>query len=115
MAAELTFDTSLGVPVAAGTVGINYYEECTGTPEIEVFRVTSDASGDYFFSRKFHKIKSFMVQNHGATFATGTLAAGVDPPKIVVTDGTATTSAAKFTITHTATKEVFSIIVIGDL
>jgi len=114
MAAELTFNTSLGVPQPAGTVGINYYVEAPGTPEIEVYRVTSDATGDYFFSRRFKKVKSFMVQNHGATFATGTLASGVDPPKIVLTQGTSTAS-AKFTITHTATEEVFSIIVIGEL
>ena len=111
MAAELTFDTALGIPQADGTVGINAYCENPGIPEIEVFRVTSDASGDYFFSRRFKKIKSVLIQNHGATFATG---AARDPPKLTITQGSATAT-GKLTITHTTTEEVFSVIVFGEI
>ncbi len=108
-AAELTM-AGTGLVQAAGTKGINYYDETPGSPNKEVFRVTSDASLDYFFSRKFEKIKGVIVQNHGATFNTGSK----DQPKITVTQGTSG-SAAKITITHTATEEVFSFVIYGDL
>ena len=108
--AELTFNTSLGVPVTSGD-GIYYYTEVPGTPEIEHFRVRSSVNGDFFFSRRFSKIKAISVQNHGATFATGV---SRDPPKIVITDGTSG-GAAKITINHTATAEFFSIRIIGEL
>ena len=52
-----------------------------------------------------------MVQNHGATFATGV---SRDPPKITVTQGTAN-APAKITISHTATSECFSIRLMGDM
>jgi hypothetical protein len=113
-AAQLTFDTSgagIGQPVVAPTKGINFYEELPGNNEIEIFRVTSDANGDWFFSRKFYYVKSVMVQNHGATFATGVAR---DPPKIVVTQGNAN-APAKITINHSGTDECFSIILIGDM
>lgn len=106
-AAELTFDTSgagIGQPVVSGK-GINEYLEIPGDPTIEHFRVTSDSNGDWFYSRRFHKIRSVMVQNHGATFATGV---SRDPPKITVTQGTKG-NPAKITINHTATSECFSI------
>lgn len=111
--AELTFDTSLGVPVTSGD-GIYYYTEIPGTPEIEVYRVRSSVDGDFILSRRLNKIKSIMIQNHGATFATGGLTAGADPPKTVITQGT-NTSSAKITINHSATAEFFSIIVFGEL
>ena len=99
-----------GLEQADGTVGINGYIECPGDPSIESFRVTSDASGDYFYSRKFEKIKTPLVQNHGANFNSATK----DQPKIVVTQGT-NGNAAKITIYHTGTKEVFSFIIFGDM
>ena len=108
--AELTFDTSLGVPKTSGD-GIYYYSEIPGTPEIEHFRIKSSVNGDFFFSRRFQKIKVISVQNHGATFATGV---SRDPPKIVITQGSATAN-AKITINHTATAEFFSIRIIGEL
>ncbi len=108
--AELTFNTSLGIPKTSGD-GIYYYIEVPGTPEIEVFRVRSSVNGDFFFSRRFHKIKSVQVQNHGATFATGVAR---DPPKIVITQGSKGNT-AKITLNHTATAEFFSIILYGEL
>ncbi len=107
--AELTM-AGVGLVQAAGTKGINYYDECPGNPNIEYIRVTSDADGDFFYSRKFEKIKTPLVQNHGATFNTGSK----DQPKIVVTQGT-NGKAAKITINHTATEEVFSFIIFGDM
>ena len=114
VAAELVMNSATGVPFPDGTKGITGYIEVTGTPEIEVIRVHADASGDYFYSRKFKKIKSFMVQNHGASMATGV---SRDPPKVVVTNAGDTSSGttAKFTITHTATDETFSFIIFGEL
>ena len=108
--AELTFNTSLGIPKTSGD-GIYAYIEAQGSPEIEVFRVKSSNASDWFFSRRFKKIKSIMIQNHGATFATGVAR---DPPKVIATQGTATAN-AKVTITHTATAEFFSVIVFGEL
>lgn len=109
--AELTFNTSLGVPYTGANDGIHYYAEVPGTPEIEVYRVRSSADGDFLFSRRFSKIKAIQIQNHGASFATGV---SRDPPKTVITQGTATSS-AKITINHDTTTEVFSIIVYGEL
>ena len=62
MAVELTM-AGVGIVQADGTVGINYYDEVPGNPQIENIRVTSDANGDYFYSRKFEKIKTPLVQN----------------------------------------------------
>ena len=109
MAVELTM-AGTGLEVADGTVGINGYIECPGDPSIEVFRVTSETNGDYFYSRKFEKIKTPLVHNHGATFNTGSR----DSPKIVVTQGT-DGKAAKITIYHDTTEEVFSFIIFGDM
>ena len=107
--AELTM-VGTGLVQLAGTKGINYYDECPGNPQIECIRVTSDASGDYFFSRKFDKIKTVSVQQHGATFNTGS----IDSPKVVVTQG-ADGKAAKITIYHDDTEEVFSFVIFGDM
>ena len=92
------------------TLTVNDNLEIPGSPEMEVVRVTSTATGDAYQSRRFYMIKGFSVQNHGATFATGTLA---DPPKVVLTQGTATNSAT-LTITHTGSAEVFSLIIWGE-
>ena len=107
--AELEFDTSLGVPVTSGD-GIYHYTEIPPHFEIEAFRVRSSVNGDFFFSRRFSKIKTFMVQNHGATFASGVVR---DPPKVVITQGT-NGGAAKITINHTATAEFFSFFIWGE-
>ena len=109
-AAELVF-TSEGIPFADGTKGITGYVEIPGTPEIEVIRVHADASGDYFYSKRFQKIKTVMVQNHGNGMTTGV---SRDPPKVVVTQGGANAN-AKVTIYHTATDETFSFIIWGEL
>lgn len=110
-AAELTM-AGVGQVQAAGTKGIAAWMETPGNPQIEVFRVNSDASGDYFFSRKFIKVKSFAVQNHGLTYATGKR----DAPRIVLQQGNeATTTPAKFTIYHSASEEIFSFIIVGDI
>lgn len=103
MAAANLAMASSGQVQPVGTKGINAYLELPGTAQVEVFRVTSDASGDWFFSRKFQKIKSVMVQNHGANIGTG----ATDPPQLTISDN-------KITITHTASTEVFSIIIWGD-
>ncbi len=99
-----------GLVQAAGTKGINEYIENPGNPQIEAFRVTSDANGDYFFSRKFEKIKTVSIQNHGANLNTGS----IDQPKVILTQGT-NGKAAKIEIFHTATEEVFSVIIFGDI
>lgn len=114
-AAELTFNTSLGVPQPAGTKGINEYLEITGAPELEIFQVFSDFTGDFFFSRRFQKIKALMVQSHGATFATGGSGISKDPPKLTVTQGTKDGPNAKITITKSNANESFSIYVFGEL
>ena len=108
-AAELTM-AGAGIVQLVTVKGINGYVECPGDPSIEAFNVTSDADGDYFFSRKFEKIKTPLVCNHGDTLNE----ARIDQPKIVVTQGT-NGKAAKITINHTSTKEVFSFIIFGDL
>ena len=113
-AAELVMNGTTGVPFPDGTKGITGYVEPTGHPEMEVIRVHSDYTEDYFYSRKFKKIKALSVQNHGASMATGV---SRDPPKVVVTNAGDTSSGttAKFTITHTATDETFSFIIFGEL
>ncbi len=108
-AAELTM-AGAGLVQTVTTKGINGYIECPGDPSIEAFNVTSDANGDYFFSRKFEKIKTPLVCNHGDTLNE----ARIDQPKIVVTQGT-DGKAAKITIYHDSTKEVFSFIIFGDI
>lgn len=88
------------------------YMEGDASPNVEVARVQSTAAtGDIFFSRKFSKILGHEVQNHGATFASGVVR---DPPKLVITQGSSTTN-AKVEIQHTATTEVFSLILYGEL
>jgi len=110
-AAELTM-AGVGQVQAVGTKGIAAYLETPGSSNLEVFRVESDTSEDWFFSRKFIKIKTVMIQNHGANIGTGVK----DPPKIVVTQGNeATSTAAKLTITHDTTAEVFSVFIWGDM
>jgi len=112
MAAEELTMAGVGEVQAVGTDGIAAYLETPGSSNVEVFRVESDESGDYFFSRKFIKIKTVLIQNHGADIGTGEK----DPPKIVVTQGDeATNTMAKITIHHTDTDEVFSVILFGDI
>uniref|UniRef100_A0A6M3K0J7 Uncharacterized protein n=1 Tax=viral metagenome TaxID=1070528 RepID=A0A6M3K0J7_9ZZZZ len=110
MAAQLTFETTYQKQ-PSGTKGINDWMELNCSPATEVFRVTSDADGDFFYCNKISRTKAVMVQNHGATFATGV---SRDTPKITIRNGT-TTMNAKITIGHTATAECFSVIVIGEL
>lgn len=110
MVAELTLAAE-GTKQAGGTVGINDWMEINNKPFIEVFRVTSDANGDYFFCRKIQKVTGVLIQNHGAAYATG---AATDEPKYSVTHGT-NGGTAKITITHTATEEVFSVFVFGEV
>ena len=93
------------------TLTISDFLEVDGSPNLEVVRVSSTANGDSFFSRKFHKIKAVITQNHGTTFATGVAR---DSPKIVVTQGSGTNN-AKITITHSAATEVFSFLIVGEL
>jgi hypothetical protein len=108
MAAARLSMASGGQVQPVGTKGINAYLELPGTVQVEVMRVTSDASGDWVFS-KFHKIKSVMIQNHGANIGTGVK----DPPKVTITQGGSDTS-GKLTIAHSTATEVFSIIIWGD-
>jgi hypothetical protein len=89
---------------------VSDYLEVHGTPVVEVARVSSTASGDYFISKKFHRIKAVLIQNHGATFDAGV---SRDSPKITIVQGGATNN-AKVQITHTTTTEVFSILLIGE-
>ena len=111
MAAQLERESTY-YKQASGTVGINDWMEVNGSPHTEVFRVTSDADGDYFFCDKINNVKSVRIQNHGATFATG---AATDSPKVTVTQSASSGKSAKIAIGHTATKEVFSVKIIGDL
>jgi len=107
--AELTL-AAAGRVQPAGTDGINELLEVPGTAQVEAMRVTSTNATDFVYSRRFKKIKSVMVQNHGATIGTGVR----DPPKIKVIQGTDVVN-GKVEITHTATQEVFSLIIWGDL
>jgi len=86
------------------------YLEVTGFPGMEIVRVQTNQSGDSYTSKKFHKIKSVMIQNHGATFATGV---AVDAPKVTIMQGGKNTNAKVF-ITHTSTAEVFSLNILGE-
>ncbi|KKN53834.1 hypothetical protein LCGC14_0598600 [marine sediment metagenome] len=95
----------------AGTDGIAGYLEVPGLPQLEVMRVESSLNGDFVFSRRFQKIKSVHAQNHGTNIGTGVRA---DNPKITITQG-GTNSNAKITINHTATQEVFSLFIWGDV
>lgn len=111
MAAEELTMADVGQPQSVGTKGIAAYLETPGSPNLEVFRVQSDTTGDFVYSRKFIKIKTVHIQNHGTNIGTGVK----DPPKIVVTQGNETgTTMAKITIYHDS-NEVFSIIVFGDM
>ncbi len=107
---ELAFNATT-VYQAIGTDGIQDHLEIPGSPFIEVFRVTSNESGDWLFCRKINKVMGVWVQNHGTTFATGV---AVDAPKLTV-DDTTTTGGAKITITHTTARETFTIVIMGWL
>jgi hypothetical protein len=112
MAAEnLTFNTTTVKQTGATGDGIRDWMEVAGSPHIEVIRVMSNESGDWVFTQKIHKVMGISVQNHGATFATGVAR---DSPQLTITQGS-TNSAAKITITHTGTREVFTLIVYGEL
>uniref|UniRef100_A0A6M3LM36 Uncharacterized protein n=1 Tax=viral metagenome TaxID=1070528 RepID=A0A6M3LM36_9ZZZZ len=111
MAAEkLDFQTTYQKQ-PSGTDGINDWLEIADRSFFEVFRVTSNESGDWVFCQRLHRITACLIQNHGATFATGVVR---DEPKLTITQG-GTTSNAKITITHSASRECFTIIVIGEL
>lgn len=111
MAAQLTRESTY-YKQPSGTVGINDWMEVNSSPHVEVFRVTSDADGDFFFCDKINSVKSIRIQNHGVSFATGV---SVDSPKVTVTQSASSGKTAKIAIGHTATKEVFSVKIIGDL
>lgn len=111
MAAELLDYASTYYKQAAGTDGINDWLEVSGSPAIEVFRVTSDETGDWLFCRKISRVSAVLIHNHGATIGTGVK----DNPKVTITNGAATGAAAKIEIAHTGTQEVFSIMVIGEI
>lgn len=108
-AEELNFAATT-IKTAEGTDGINDWMEINTNPLIEVFRVTSNETGDYIFCRKINRVKGAWIQNHGATYATGIAR---DTPKLAITQGSATSN-AKITITHTTTREVFTLIVVGE-
>jgi len=91
------------------TTTINDYLEVHGNPNLEVVRFTSTTVGDSVTSKKFNRIKTVLIQNHGATFATGIR----DPPKVIITQGSATTN-AKVTVMHSGTTEVFSLLIVGE-
>lgn len=110
MPAELLDFAATKYKQPSGTDGINDWMELSDPPT-EVFRVTSNEDGDWFFCRRIVKVKNIRVQNHGTTFATG---ADMAPPKITVTHST-TGGTAKITIAHATSREEFSIIIIGDL
>jgi len=105
MAAEKLAFSATQVFQSTGTDGINHWTEkqLGGGLWMELFRVTSNESGDWFFCKRIGKIQAVAIQNHGATFATGVAR---DSPKYE-------TRANKITITHSATREVFSVLVIG--
>ena len=111
MAAELLDFNSTYYKQTSGTDGINDWMEVNCSPPTEVFRVTSNETGDWFFCRKIEKVKSVLIQNHGGSFATG---ADVAPPKVTVTHASAG-GTAKIAIGHTTSREEFSVIIIGEL
>lgn len=104
MAAELLDFASTYYKQPSGTDGIQDWMEINASPAIEVYRVTSNESGDWIIPRKIRKISAALIQNHGATFATGVAR---DEPKLTIADN-------KVTITHTGTRETFSVIIMGD-
>ena len=109
--AQLTL-AAAGQVQAVGTDGINEYLEMPGTAQLEVMRVTSTNDGDYVYSQRFQTIKSVKATNHGSAIGTGRRA---DPPKITITQGSATAN-AKITINHTnSSQEVFSLFIWGDM
>jgi len=110
MAAEKLDYAATSYKQAAGTDGINDWMEIAGTPHMEVFRVTSNETGDFLYCNKISKVTGVFIQNHGANFGTGVR----DSPKITVTNAK-TGGSAKITITHTTTREVFSVLVIGEI
>jgi len=110
MAAEKLDFAATAYKQDAGTDGINDWMEIAGTPHMEVFRVTSNESGDWLYCNKISKVTGVFVQNHGATFGTG----ATDTPKITVTNAKAGGS-AKIAIGHSTTQEVFSVLVIGEI
>ena len=111
MSAELLDFQATYYKQASGTDGINDWLEVNATPPVEIFRVTSNEDGDWFFCRKIQKVKAVLIQNHGGSLATG---ADVAPAKVTVTEAT-TGGGAKITIGHTTSREVFSVIIIGEL
>ncbi len=111
MAPEVLPFNSTTVYQAIGTDGVQDNLEIAGSPFIEVFRVTSNESGDWLFTRKITKVMGVWVQNHGTAFTTG---AALDTPKLTV-DDTTTEGTAKITITHSGARETFTILVIGTL
>ncbi len=111
MSVELLDFAAIYYKQASGTDGINDWMEVNASPPTEVFRVTSNENGDWFFCRKIEKVKAILIQNHGTTFATG---ADVAPAKVTVTHAS-TGGTAKITIGHSGSREVFSVIIIGEL
>lgn len=110
MAAELLDHHATYDKQPAGTDGINDWLEINGSPHIEIFRVTSNESGDWFFCKKISRVLGMTIQNHGATIGTGVR----DNPKITITNAT-TGGAAKIAIAHSTTQEVFSVMVVGEI
>ncbi len=108
--AELTM-AGTGKVQAVGTDGINAYLEVPGTAQLEIMRVTSTGNGDYVYSKRFQKIKSAKATNHGTAIGVGRRD---DDPKITITQG-GTNANAKITIGHTASQEVFSLFIWGDM
>jgi len=111
MAAEKLAHASTYYKQPVGTDGINDWMEINGSTQIEVFRVTSNESGDWIYCDKISRVSAVLIHNHGATIGTGVR----DNPKVTITNGAATGTAAKITIAHTATQEVFSVMVIGEI
>ena len=93
------------------TLTVSDYLEVNPDVPIEIVRVSSTASGDSYKSQKFNRIKSVIAQNHGNTYASGSVR---DSPKIAVTQGSSTSNAT-ITITHSAATEIFSLFIIGEL
>ena len=112
MASEVLDFNATTVKQTGTTDGIHDWLEINSTPHVEVFRVVSNESGDWFFCRKINTVKAVLIQNHGATFATGVAR---DPPKVTVTQSASSAKSAKITITHTSTRETFTVVIIGDL
>lgn len=112
MAAEKLDFAAIKYKQTSGTDGIQDWMEINSTPHVEVFRVTSNESGDWIICNKINRVHTVLIQNHGETFATGV---AVDPPKITVTQSASSAASAKIAIEHSAARETFSVIVIGEL